>query len=168
MQDAHALCIEGQEGRSAEQLILVFLFILTRVLPAPTTLGTAPRPRAPPDPKPGVDRADLTWQGPRGAPSVLYAAHTLEQEPRERGGAQKQHGACARNEGREVGPGGGARMDRRNEQQDACACREGWLWEDLEQFASEQRRTWVGAGSERKDSKAPAVRGGAGRTISKF
>lgn len=89
MQDAHALRVEGQEGRGAEQLLLVFLFVLTRVLPAPTTLGTAPRPRAPPDPNPGVDNAGRAWQGPRGAPRVSYAAHTLEPEPRERDGAQE-------------------------------------------------------------------------------
>lgn len=89
MQDAHALCIQGQEGRGAEQLILLFLVVLTRVLPAPTTHGTAPRPRAPPDPAPGLDSADGTWQGPRRAQRVLYAAHTREPEPRERGGAQK-------------------------------------------------------------------------------
>ena len=42
----------------------------------------------------------------------------------------------------------------REEQQGACACREGWLWEDREQIAYPQRKTWIGAGSGRKDSKA--------------
>ena len=163
MQDANALCIQGQEGWGAEQLILLFLFVLTGVLLAPTTDGTAPRPRAPPDPAPGVDSADGTWQGHRGAPNELYAAHTREPEPREHGGAQKKHGACARSE-RLRGRGRESR-EGREEQQGACACREGWLWEDREQIAYPQRKTWIGAGAGGKDSKGHAARGGAERTM---
>lgn len=38
MQDAHALCVKGQEGRYAEQLILL-LFVLTWILPASASYG---------------------------------------------------------------------------------------------------------------------------------
>lgn len=103
MEDEHALSIQGQEGWGAEQLILLFPFVLARVLPATTTHWPAPRPRPPPDPAPSVDNANGTCQGPRGVQSELYAAHAQVPEPRENGGAPEQHGARARCEGRRRG-----------------------------------------------------------------
>ncbi|EDL20045.1 mCG1030686, partial [Mus musculus] len=115
MQDANALCIQGQEGWGAEQLILLFLFVLTGVLLAPTTDGTAPRPRAPPDPAPGVDSADGTWQGHRGAPNELKSM-ARARAARDCGGGGGRAGRDGKNNRAHVraAKGGSGRIESRS------------------------------------------------------